>query len=84
MRQVSINFGRDKANNGVDDDSNGLVDDVNGWNFVENNNKPLDEHGHGSHIAGIVGAEGGNGVGISGVAPKVSLMILKYYDSKGT
>lgn len=77
-------FGRDKATNGVDDDGNGFTDDVNGWNFVENNGKLSDEHGHGTHIAGIVGAEGGNGVGISGVSPKVSLMVLKYYDSKGT
>jgi len=77
-------FGRDKATNRTDDDGNGFIDDVNGWNFVENNNSLTDEHGHGTHIAGIVGAEGGNGVGISGVAPKVSLMVLKYYDSKGT
>lgn len=76
--------GRDKATNKVDDDGNGFVDDVNGWNFVANNNSLTDEHGHGTHIAGIVGAEGGNGVGISGVAPKVSLMVLKYYDAKGT
>ncbi len=77
-------FGRDKATNGVDDDGNGFIDDVHGWNFVQNNNKLDDEHGHGTHIAGIIGAEGGNGIGISGVAPKVSLMILKYYDSKGS
>ncbi len=53
-----------------------------GWNFVANNADLTDNHGHGTHIAGIVGAEGGNGIGISGVAPKVSLMILKYYDPK--
>jgi len=76
--------GRDKATNGIDDDNNGFIDDVHGWNFVHNNNNLKDDHGHGTHIAGIIGAEGGNGIGISGVAPKVSLMILKYYDAKGS
>ncbi|MGZ3774210.1 MAG: S8 family peptidase [Pseudobdellovibrionaceae bacterium] len=74
--------GRDKATNGVDDDGNGLIDDVHGWNFVANNSKLDDNHGHGTHIAGIIGAEAGNGKGISGIAPEVSLMILKYYDPK--
>lgn len=76
--------GRNKASNGIDDDKNGFKDDVHGWNFVHNNNNLKDDHGHGTHIAGIIGAEGGNGIGISGVAPKVSLMILKYYDAKGS
>lgn len=74
--------GRDKATNGVDDDGNGFIDDVHGWNFVNNNNVLTDTHGHGTHIAGIIGAEGGNGIGISGMAPKASLMVLKYYDPK--
>lgn len=74
--------GRDKATNGIDDDGNGLVDDVYGWNFVSNNNKLDDNHGHGTHIAGIIGAEAGNSRGITGIAPEVSLMILKYYDPK--
>ncbi len=74
--------GRNKATNGVDDDGNGFVDDVYGWNFVSNNNKLDDNHGHGTHIAGIIGAEAGNKKGISGIAPEVSLMILKYYDPK--
>ena len=76
--------GKDRATNGIDDDGNGFTDDVHGWNFVNNDNDVKDEHGHGTHIAGIIGAEGGNGIGISGVSPKISLMILKYYDAKGT
>jgi thermitase len=67
---------------GVDDDENGYTDDFFGWNFVGDNNKLEDNHGHGTHIAGIIGAVGGNGIGISGVAPRVSLMTLKYYDPK--
>ncbi|WP_295900261.1 S8 family peptidase [uncultured Bdellovibrio sp.] len=74
--------GRDKATNGIDDDGNGFVDDVYGWNFVSNNPKLDDNHGHGTHIAGIIGSEAGNGKGITGIAPEVSLMILKYYDPK--
>lgn len=74
--------GRNKATNGIDDDKNGHIDDVHGWNFVQGDHNLEDNHGHGTHIAGIVGAEGGNGVGISGVAPNVSIMVLKYYDPK--
>ena len=74
--------GHDKASNGIDDDGNGFIDDIHGWNFVSNVNDLTDNHGHGTHIAGIIGAEAGNGKGIAGIAPKVSLMILKYYDPK--
>ncbi len=76
--------GKNKATNGIDDDGNGFVDDVNGWNFVANNSDLSDNHGHGTHVAGITGAEGGNGIGVSGVAPHISLMVLKYYDPKST
>ncbi|OQW49281.1 MAG: hypothetical protein A4S09_12255 [Proteobacteria bacterium SG_bin7] len=71
---------KDKATNGIDDDGNGFIDDVHGWNFVSNNNDLKDNHGHGTHIGGIVGAEAGNGFGVAGVAPKVSIMAIKYYD----
>lgn len=74
--------GRDKRTNGIDDDGNGFVDDVHGWNFVSNNGRLNDNHGHGTHIAGIIGAEASNKKGISGIAPNVSLMILKYFDPK--
>lgn len=72
----------EKSRNGIDDDGNGFADDVHGWNFVGNNNQLEDNHGHGTHIAGIIGAEGGNGIGISGIAPRVSIIVAKYYDPK--
>lgn len=74
--------GKDKAVNGIDDDGNGFIDDVHGWNYVSNNNKLDDNHGHGTHIAGIIGAEAGNKKGITGISPDVSIMVLKYYDPK--
>lgn len=79
-------WGKDKSSNGIDDDKDGFIDDVHGWNFVSNDGIVTDNHSHGTHVAGIIGAEGGNGIGISGVSPKVSMMIIKYYDptSKGT
>lgn len=64
--------GMSRSENGIDDDDNGFVDDVHGWNFVSGSPEVMDEHGHGTHIAGIVGS----------VAPDVSLMILKYYDTE--
>ncbi len=75
-------LGRDKASNGIDDDGNGFVDDVHGWNFVFDNENVDDHHGHGTHIAGIIGATGAQT--LTGVAPHVSLMILKYFDPQKT
>lgn len=57
---------------GVDDDKNGYIDDVYGWNCDQNNSnifwKAANETGHGTHVAGIVGAVNNNGVGVCGVA----------------
>lgn len=77
-----VNEAEKNGKPGVDDDNDGCIDDLHGCNFITGTGELTDNHGHGTHIAGIIGAEGGNGIGISGVSPKVSLMILKYYDPK--
>lgn len=71
------------AGNGLDDDRNGFVDDVHGWDFIDNDATPQDGFGHGTHVAGIIGAVGNNGIGVSGVAWQVSLMALRVEDNNG-
>jgi subtilisin family serine protease len=63
--------------NGIDDDGNGYIDDVIGWDWWYDDNDPLDEYGHGTICAGIAGAVGNNGIGISGVCWDCKIMSLK-------
>ena len=92
------NLGRDKRRNGIDDDNNGFVDDYMGWDFTDRvgfpfdssggdylgwDNDPMDEHGHGSSVAGIAGAETNNVTGIAGVSPNVKLLNLRAFDPGG-
>lgn len=70
--------------NGVDEDSNGYVDDLVGWNFVSNNNNPMDDNNHGTHVAGTIGAMGGNSIGVAGVSWRIQLVPLKFLNSSGS
>ncbi|NLI96935.1 MAG: S8 family serine peptidase, partial [Synergistaceae bacterium] len=63
--------------NGIDDDGNGYVDDVHGWNSHENSSDVQDTFGHGTHVSGIIGAVGNNGVGVSGVNWAVRIVAVK-------
>jgi subtilisin family serine protease len=71
------------SDNGIDDDHNGYIDDYHGWDFVNHDNDPVDDYGHGTHCAGTIGAEGNNGIGVTGVNWNVSLMPLKSADEHG-
>lgn len=72
-------------NNGVDDDGNGKVDDIYGWDFDGNNNSVFDgtADDHGTHVAGTIGAVGGNGAGVAGVCWSVKLMSAKFLGGQG-
>ncbi|MFL6335175.1 MAG: S8 family serine peptidase [Pyrinomonadaceae bacterium] len=78
--------------NGVDDDGDGFADDVHGWDFVHNDATVFDAHGafpsdktdaHGTHVAGIIGAVGNNGQGVTGVNWNVKLLPIKILGQEG-
>jgi len=69
---------------GVDADGNGYVDDLIGWDFVENDNNPFDDNGHGTHVSGVIGAKGNNNTGITGVNWDIQMMALKAFDAHGS
>jgi hypothetical protein len=75
--------------NGVDDDRNGFIDDVQGWNFnakeddqdcdpISEQANAQDDFNHGTHVAGTIGAIQNNGIGISGIAPKVKILPIRW------
>ena len=69
--------------NDVDDDGNGYIDDVHGINAITGSGNPNDDNGHGTHVAGSIGAVGNNGKGVTGVAWAVKIMACKFLDSTG-
>jgi subtilisin family serine protease len=72
------------AGNGIDDDGNGFIDDYYGYDFRYNDPDPWDEHGHGTHTAGTIGAAGNNLLGVVGVNWNVKVMSIKIYSAAAT
>lgn len=75
---------REIAGDGIDNDANGFVDDVHGWDFRNHDADPMDDNGHGTHVAGTIGAVGNNGTGVVGVNWQVSIMSLKFMSDSGS
>lgn len=71
--------------NGIDDDGNGYIDDFVGWDFGDNDNNPFDSkvNGHGTQVAGIIGASGNNDIGIAGISWNVQMVALKIFNDSG-
>jgi hypothetical protein len=80
-------FGRDKATNGIDDDGNGYIDDLYGYDFLNNDNTVFDggkdKDDHGTHVAGTIGAVGGNALGVAGMCWNIKILSGKFMSSKG-
>ena len=76
----------EKPKNGKDDDGNGIVDDVLGANFSGEGeaHDPMDEEGHGTHVAGIIGAVSDNKIGVAGTAWRVQMMAIKSFGADGS
>jgi subtilisin family serine protease len=82
QNNLSINP-QEIPDNQMDDDGNGWVDDTWGWNFIDQNNSPLDDNGHGSFCAGIIGSDWENGKGTRGINQAVNLVPVKTLDFLG-
>ena len=67
--------------NSADTDSNNYIDDIHGWDFVNNDNDPTDDHGHGTNVTGIALASGNNNIGYAGVNWNSKIMICKILDA---
>ncbi len=81
MSNIWVN---DDPPGGGDDDLNNFIDDTNGWDFIQDDAMPLDYNGHGTHVAGTIGAVGNNSLGVAGVNWDVSLMAVRVASADGT
>jgi len=79
-----VNAAEFSGSAGVDDDENGYIDDIYGFNFLNEDDEPLDDNGHGTHCAGIIAAEGNNALNVAGVCWDVQIMALKFLDRSGS
>ena len=68
----------------IDFDKNGYIDDLIGWDFVDNDNDPMDLNGHGTHVSGTIGAMGDNNIGVTGINFQIQMAGLRFLDATGS
>jgi thermitase len=73
----------EKPDDGRDNDGNGYVDDVHGFDAIRGRGSGVDDNGHGTHVAGIIGARGDNATGVTGVCWSARVMPVKFLDDDG-
>jgi subtilisin family serine protease len=78
---IWTNSGETDCNDDIDNDVNAYIDDCVGWDFANDDNNPMDDDGHGTHVAGIIGAKSNNNLGIAGVMWYVKLMPIKIFNA---
>jgi alpha-tubulin suppressor-like RCC1 family protein len=74
----------DHSGSGRDDDGNGYINDAHGVNTITGSGNPMDDNGHGTHVAGTIGASGNNGLGVVGVNWSTRIMACKFLDASGS
>jgi len=79
---TGVNYTHDDLKNNMWDGGSSYP--KHGWDFYNSDNDPVDDNGHGSHLAGIIGAQGNNSIGVTGVCWLTNIMALKSFDSSGT
>ena len=80
---IMVNEAELNGKEGVDDDGNGYVDDIYGYDFANNDNDPIDEHSHGTHCAGVIGASH-NKKGMAGVMANVQILPVQFLSKTGS
>ncbi len=68
----------------IDNDGNGYIDDLHGYDFFNEDGDPMDDNGHGTHVAGTIGAVGDNGLGVAGINWDIQIMGLKFLGADGS
>jgi subtilisin family serine protease len=81
---IWTNTGETDCSDSIDNDGNGYIDDCRGWDFLDNDNDPMDYNNHGTHVAGTLAAAGNDGSGITGVMWQASIMPLRFLGVDGS